>query len=117
MFFVNFQSNRSETPDQRYKRRFMRPGRSSGCINCSLSSMQDCSDKLTAAANHVDKMLAELTAIADLDLRFEQHPFPTALSTSTKSLRYVKNTLPFFLSFVIYLQYLRMHAILFILIF
>lgn len=44
-------------------------------------------DKLAAAASRVDRMLAELTTLANLDLRLEDHPFPTALSTSTRSLR------------------------------
>ncbi|VDM97681.1 unnamed protein product [Thelazia callipaeda] len=47
----------------------------------------DGSDKLAAAASRVDQMLAELTAIADLDQALEDRPFPMLLSNSTKSLR------------------------------
>nr|CRZ24569.1 BMA-ACY-3 [Brugia malayi] len=84
------QCNQSVTPERNRRLRFyMR--RTPSWLNRSMTSdtsrIFDGNDKLAAAASRVDRMLAELTAIADFNPTPEDHPFPTALSTSTKSLR------------------------------
>ncbi|MCP9258934.1 Adenylate/guanylate cyclase catalytic domain protein [Dirofilaria immitis] len=83
----------SMTPERSRRRRFY-SGRTPSWLNRSITSNTsrafdgiDGNDKLAAAASRVDRMLAELTAIADFDPTPEDHPFPTALSASTKSLR------------------------------
>lgn len=57
-------------------------------MNSETSHAFDGNDKLASAASRVDRMLAELTAIADFNATPEDHhPFPTVLSASTKSLK------------------------------
>ncbi|EJD74574.1 hypothetical protein LOAG_18123 [Loa loa] len=84
------QGNQSVTPERSRSRRFYM-GRIPNWLNRSMTSDKsrvfDENDKLAAAASRVDRMLAELTAIANIDPTPEDHPFPTALSTSTRSLR------------------------------
>ncbi|VDK89321.1 unnamed protein product [Onchocerca ochengi] len=87
------QCERSVTPERNRRRRLC-TGRMPNWLNRSITSDTsqafdgiDGNDKLAAAASRVDRMLAELTAIANFDPPPEDHPFPTALSTSTKSLR------------------------------
>uniref|UniRef100_A0A0R3S6Z3 adenylate cyclase n=1 Tax=Elaeophora elaphi TaxID=1147741 RepID=A0A0R3S6Z3_9BILA len=84
------QCKQSVTPERNRRRRF-HMGRTPSWLNRSITSdtsrVIDGNDKLAAAASRVDRMLAELTAIADFDPTPENHAFPTALSTSMKSLR------------------------------
>ncbi|CAG9539708.1 unnamed protein product [Cercopithifilaria johnstoni] len=84
------QCKQSITPERSRRRRFCM-GRTPSWLNRSMTSdtsrVFDGNDKLAAAASRVDRMLAELTAIADFNSTSEDHPFPTALSNSTKSLR------------------------------
>lgn len=89
----NSEYERSKSPNHSSRRRRFRHGRySSGWMSRSMTSetgrsYTDGTERLAAAASRVDRMLEELNAVADLDSKPECHPFPTALSTSTRSLR------------------------------
>ncbi|VDM44890.1 unnamed protein product [Toxocara canis] len=77
---------------ERARRRRARSGRTPSWMSRSITSEASASylegaERLAAAASRVDRMLEELTAVANFDAKLECRPFPTALSASTRSLR------------------------------
>lgn len=88
----DFKCEQSSICRERIRHRRARSGRTPSWMSRSTTSETSASylegaERLAAAASRVDRMLEELTAVANMDGKLECRPFPTALSASTRSLR------------------------------